>query len=157
MTYTHCSNCGRPFKSLPIFDAHRVAEGEGRRCLTDSEMRRDGWRRVSGAWEWAERKDVAKVPPFVIDDFFVQESEPLGGVVIPDNRPSARAQSLRARDLPIGSAREEDFMDALPERDLEPRHPSREVHIYPPSKVTRCDACDGIIDPLTALCRCSSL
>ena len=33
-----CSGCARYFSSVASFDAHRVGDGDARRCLSDREM-----------------------------------------------------------------------------------------------------------------------
>lgn len=52
----YCPTCKEPFRSLSLFDQHRVGSfSEGRRCLTPEEMLEKGWIRRPSTWIGSER------------------------------------------------------------------------------------------------------
>lgn len=69
----YCAECGEPFQSQGLFDAHRVGAfnrneearlvGDPphllgpRRCLTPDEMRAKGWRRDQRTWRGPKSPD----------------------------------------------------------------------------------------------------
>jgi hypothetical protein len=64
-----CGACGADFRSVVIFDAHRVGKHEldypvhedGRRCLVGWEMKNKGWRiDAQGLWFDPERVEKAR-------------------------------------------------------------------------------------------------
>lgn len=77
----YCSVCGEPFQSQTLFDKHRVGkyEPDERRCLTPDEMQAKGWRHDGRTWRGpkAESDIWAVAAAATVDDFFMQEAEPL--------------------------------------------------------------------------------